>query len=122
MKVQKDKFEINLLRMIDNQILQVESVDYCLKREEIEHKKPFGQEKFLNMLKNSVFPFEGGLSYFFLPNNKLRINGGTLDPYYDKDIVVTFVIQDGYSCKDIDKELNKATVTQIGRFLKNRDD
>ena len=119
MATERDKFEVNLLRLIKDNTLQIISVEYYLKREGVENRKPFSKDKFLNMLRSSSFPFEGGLSYFFPPikeKNQLRIDGGFADPYYEKNIVVWLQIQDGYTCEDIENELNAAIVIDLDKM------
>ena len=119
MKTKKNTFEINLLRLINSNILQIESVESYLKRDGIENRKPFSEERFMNMLKYSSFPFDDKLSYFFPPirgNNKLRIDGGCFDPYCDTSFVIWLKIKDGYTCEDIEKELNAAIVIDFDKL------
>lgn len=122
MKPIKDKFEKNLIRLIDDNILEIVNTEYYLKREGIENRKSYSEKKFLNMLKNSIFPFEDGLSYLFLPLSSdcmLRIFGGENDPYYDKVLLMTIRIKDGYTKAVIEKELDKAMVIDLSS-MKNR--
>lgn len=119
MKPIQDKFERNLIRLMDDNILEIENTEYYLKREGIENSKPCSENKFLNMLKNSTFPFEGGLSYFLIPldfNCMLRLYGGENDPYYDKVIFMTIRVKDGYTKADIERELDKAVVIDFNSF------
>lgn len=119
----KDKFDINLLRLIDAKKLKIESVEHYLKREGMENRKPFDENRFLNMLKNSCFPFEGGLSYCFVRIMDvliLRIDGGHNDPYYPENFVVWLNIQDGYTRNDIEDELNAAPIIDMNTVRQNK--
>lgn len=116
MKPIQSKFERNLIRLVNDNTLEITNTEYFLKREGIENRKPYSKNKFLNMIKNAIFPFGGGLSYLFLPtsfNNMLRIFGGEGDPYYDKVIVMTMRIKNGYTKADIEKELDNAIIVEL---------
>lgn len=113
MKQKRDKIELNILRLMNLGIIQIEKVEYYLKCEGMENRKAYSKDRFLEMLKSSCYPFEGGLSYLVFPHRsgyKLRLDGGEEDTTSPSNIVAWFFIKNGYYKGKIENELNKAMI------------